>query len=134
MNLVLDSSAVIAYLRREDGGIKVNEFITDENNTCFVHAANICEVYYDTVRTVGSEMAGATIDALQDAGVIIREDMDLPFWQAAGSYKADLRIISLADCFCLALANRLDCSLVTSDHHEFDAVVDRGLCRIEFIR
>lgn len=42
--------------------------------------------------------------------------------------------ISLADCFAPALAIRTGGTLVTSDHHEFDAIVPLGLCPTLFIR
>ena len=40
----------------------------------------------------------------------------------------------LADCFCMALARRVDADLVTGEHHEFDPLVPLGLCRFHFIR
>jgi predicted nucleic acid-binding protein len=42
--------------------------------------------------------------------------------------------ISLADCFALALAERVGGTLVTSDHHEFDPIVPLAICPILFIR
>lgn len=42
--------------------------------------------------------------------------------------------ISIADCFCIALTQRLNGEVVTCDHHEFDAIVPLNLCPIQFIR
>lgn len=55
-------------------------------------------------------------------------------WRTAGRLKARLRRISLADCFALALTLREGGTLVTSDHHELDAVQAAGICPIRFIR
>ena len=35
--------------------------------------------------------------------------------------------ISFADAFALALAERLNIPLITTDHHEFDAVEQKGI-------
>lgn len=51
-----------------------------------------------------------------------------------GQYKADIRRISLADCFALALTKTMRGRLLTSDHHEFDKIVPLGICPITFIR
>jgi hypothetical protein len=60
--------------------------------------------------------------------------MGQSLWQEAGRLKAVHRRVSLADCFAIALASRLDAQVVTSDHHEFDALVASGVCRVLFIR
>jgi predicted nucleic acid-binding protein len=65
--------------------------------------------------------------------VVERNDIDSLFWRSVGQLKASGRI-SLADCFCIALAQRVAGEVVTSDHHEFDPLVPRGLCPIRFIR
>lgn len=63
----------------------------------------------------------------------VREDMDRLFWQEIGRYKATNRA-SFADCAAIALTNRVGGELVTSDHHELDAIAAGGICRIRFIR
>lgn len=60
--------------------------------------------------------------------------MEDALWKQAATYKAILRRISLADCFALALANQTGGVLITSDHAEFDPVVEQKLCNIQFIR
>lgn len=133
MNLVLDSSALIAYLRAEQGGTLVDKLIADRNNVALAHAVNLCEVYYDVTRLSGEPRAQAAIKALHDAGIVGRDDLDVSFWQDIGRYKANLRRISLADCFCLALATRAGAKIVTADC-EFEQVVNQDLCEVEFIR
>lgn len=132
MTLVMDSSALIALLRKEEGEPVVRAMLRDE--ICVAHAINLCEVYYDTLRLAGDLAAAELLSDLASRGLIIRDDIDTAFWQEAGRYKADLRRVSLADCFCLTLANRLQAQVVTADHHEFDAVDRKGLCGVRFIR
>lgn len=133
MIIVLDASAMIAFLRDERGGSVVETFLTDGMDTCVAHAINLCEVYYDFFRSADEATAKAAIADLEDLGVIVREDMDREFWQEVGRYKATNKA-SLADCTAIALANRVGGELVTSDHHEFDAIAANGVCQIRFIR
>jgi predicted nucleic acid-binding protein len=60
--------------------------------------------------------------------------MDPHLWKTAGGFKADLVRVSLADCFAMALTQRLNAELMTSDHREFDPVAAQGLCPLRFIR
>jgi hypothetical protein len=34
----------------------------------------------------------------------------------------------------VALANKLGATVLTADHHEFDALAERGVCAVGFIR
>lgn len=133
MIFVLDACALIALLRREPCGILVDSLLSDEGNTCMVHAINMCEVYYDLLRYTDEERAGNTINRLIMAGVVVSEDLDTDFWQAAGKIKAEYRRIPLADCYCATLANRLGVELITADQ-EFTPLKTAGVCNIRFIR
>lgn len=133
MKYVLDACAMLAYLKGEDGATNVDGLLTSPSVTCFAHAVNLCEVYYDFRRRSDEATAGAAIADLLADGVVERKDLSRRFWQVVGKHKARGRI-SLADCFCIALAQELSAELVTSDHHEFDPLVPLGLCPIKFIR
>jgi predicted nucleic acid-binding protein len=108
-------------------------FLLSDKNTCIIHALNLCEVYYDLVRSAGEDRAKDVINRLVMAGVFVRDDLDTDFWQDAGNIKTRYARVSLADCLCIALANRLGADVLTADHHEFDALVQAGLCRARFI-
>lgn len=123
---------MIAYLRGEDGSGVVEAALYDPE-PCLAHAINICEVYYDFLRDSGQAQADKAITDLLTAGLIERQDIDQEFWKKLGYIKAFNRI-SLADCFALALASRCETALLSSDHHEFDPLVDQGICQISFIR
>lgn len=131
---VMDGSALIAYVRRETGWDVVANLLIDLDNTCYAHGLNLCEVYYDHYRVAGEATAWAEISDLEAVGLIFRTDMDPAFWQQAGRHKALYRRVSIADCFCIALAQRLGGEVVTTDHREFDPLVPLGICPIRFIR
>ena len=133
MRLVFDACALIAALKHEPNHEIVLELLAGKDNDCFVHGANLCEVFYDVAATQGETRAEVVVDYLLDMGLEPCDDMDREFWQEAGRYKARYHRVSLADCFCLALSVRLNGELVTCDH-EFDAVAASGVCKMRFIR
>ena len=108
MNFIIDASSLIAFLRNEPGAEVVRQVLTDKNNACHVHVVNLCEVFYDFRRQHGENVAQQAIEAVLSLGLVTCDDIDFDFWQQVGRYKSDLRRISLADCFCMALAKRLD--------------------------
>jgi PIN domain nuclease of toxin-antitoxin system len=134
MNFVLDACAMIAFLRREDGADTVLSILRDSANTCVAHAVNVCEVYYDFVRAADIQTADAALHDIRAAGVRIRSDMNTAFWTGVARLKGTIRKVSLADCFAIELWRTVGGEIVTSDHHEFDALVANGVCRVRFIR
>jgi len=134
MICVLDACAMIALLRGEPGEDVVWTHLCDPASACYAHALNLCEVYYDFYRVGGEAVARSAINDLKYLGVSERNDLDEAFWQEVGRVKAIYRKVSLADCCALALAARLGGSLLTSDHHEFDALAALGNWPIVFIR
>ena len=62
------------------------------------------------------------------------EEVPSTLWKTAGKLKTVWKKVSLADCFALALAIEKSGSLVTSDHHEFEPLVQAKACPIRFIR
>lgn len=134
MIYILDSSAMIALANNEPGADVVDSLLADPQNDCYTHAINLCEVFYDTIRRSDEAQALRLIADLPGLGVIERRDLDELFWQQAGRLKAIYRRVSLADCCALALTLRLNGELVTSDHHELDALAAAGVCPIKFFR
>jgi len=134
MIYVMDSTAMIALLRREPGHGLVRAILEDLNNTCYAHAINLCEVFYDFTRASGDARAEQAIADLFSINVSERDDLDPAFWREVGKLKAVHRRVSLADCCALALTLRLRGELVTSDHHELDILAAAGICPIKFFR
>ncbi len=134
MVYVLDACAMIAYLRGEPGAARVAEILDDQEDWCVAHVVNLCEVFYDFHRSCGEVVALAALNDLATAGVNERDQMSTALWQDAGALKANHRRVSLADCFAIALARKLEATILTADHHEFDPLALQGVCAIEFIR
>jgi len=132
--LIFDACALIALGKREEGAELIASLLEDTENSCYVHSINLCEVYYQVYRDKSKQEAIDVIDGLLELGVILRDDLDIEFWQEAGELKAVHKRVSLADCCAIALANRLDAELVTSDHHELDELAEKGVCNIVFFR
>jgi PIN domain nuclease of toxin-antitoxin system len=133
VSYVFDACALLAYLNDEDGATLVDGMLTS-GAPCYAHAVNLCEVYYDLRRRgMSGEGAWRGVGALRRAGVQPREDLDETFWRTVGELKTRGRV-SLADCICTALANRLDAQVVTSDRREFTPLAEEGVCRVAFIR
>ncbi|MEQ8186349.1 MAG: type II toxin-antitoxin system VapC family toxin [Candidatus Eremiobacterota bacterium] len=132
-NIIFDACAIIAFVNGEDGADFVENLLVDENNMGFVHAVNLCEVFYEYLRVSGESQAQSVIDDITGTGITVCEDMDTLFWQDIARYKAKGRI-SLADCFCIALAGRLKGEIITSDYHEFKKIANSGRVTVRFIR
>lgn len=132
MNYVLDSSAIIAYLWAEPGG-KIVLNLLKSGGDCFAHVLNLCEVYYHLRRLTSRVDSDTTIENLIQDGLRVRSDIDDAFWRQVGEHKIRGRI-SIADCFCIALAQRLGATVVTSDRHEFEPIEQAGIVPVLFIR
>jgi PIN domain nuclease of toxin-antitoxin system len=133
MNFVMDASSLIAFLKHEQGDEVVREILRNNPYDCHIHVINLCEIFYGFRRQDGESMAQKAMGILLDL-VTLHSDIDVDFWQEVGRYKADLRRVSLADCFCIALAKRLGGSVVTTDHHEFDVIAKQDIIPVIFIR
>jgi predicted nucleic acid-binding protein len=125
---------MIAFLRDEPGAEVLEEILNDPQSVCYAHAVNLCEVYYDFLRSEGESAAEAAIADLLAVGITPREDMDSDFWREVGRIKVNPGKLSLADSFLLALAQRMGAEIVTTDHHEFDRLLPLGLWTFQFIR
>ena len=132
MAYILDACALIAFLRDEDGADIVESTLIDQD--CVAHAINLYEVYYDCLRREDKNLADELLDEFWEVGLVRREDIDEEFWKSVGRIKADIGKVSLADSFAIALAQRMDGTVLTSDHHEFDRIADESVCNVKFIR
>lgn len=134
MIYVLDACAMIAFLADEPGADVVERSLLDTSSQCVAHSINLCEVFYHAWRKGGEAEATKAVDDLRAVGVTERDDSDRAFWLEVGRIKAVQVRVSLADCCAIALTNRVGGTLLTSDHHELDAVAAAGVCDITFIR
>lgn len=131
---VLDACAFIALLEDEPGAGVVEELLQESTNRCLIHAVSACEVYYDLYRRGNIQDAESVEAIFAEYDLQLLDTLPSDLWRIAGKLKAEWRRVSLADCFALALAIREKGTLVTSDHHELDAIAGAEVCPIRFIR
>ncbi len=117
---IFDACGLITFLRNELGAEKVIQLFSDDNNTFFMHAINLGEVYYDTSR-INRQKADELFSTIEKLGIQIIWIIDKSLITNAGRYKINYKM-SYADTFVLASAKELGSKIITTDHHEFDIV------------
>ena len=133
---VLDACALIALLREEKGADIVSSiFNAAAKKTALItiHTINLFEVYYDVCRTSSEERAERILAELKKRPIEIISEINEELFKEAGRFKLKYKM-SLADAFALAQASILNAELLTSDHHEFDAVEKSEPIRFLWIR
>lgn len=133
MNYILDAGPMIVFLDDDHRAEVVERVLTEPESTCYAHIFHLAEVYYIYFRRGGKAMAEEAIQSLLDIGIVVRDDHDTDFWKGAATYKGT-HAMALPDAFCLTLACRLEGTVVTTDHTEFDPLVPLNYCPILFIR
>ncbi len=125
-SVVLDASAIIAFLRQEPGAAIVGEYLTDG----MASAVNIAEV---GTRLSDLDMGDAQIRrSISVLGLEIKPfDLEAAYAVAMMRAKTRNKGLSLGDRACLALANQLGVPALTADRvwAELDIDVDIQLIR-----
>ena len=132
--IVFDSGALVALFKAEIGAPVVTQLLIDHKDECVIHAVNLLEIHYNFRRESDEAYADSIVELVSDdMGVETRNDLDIDFLRDTSFLKNNHKM-SLADTFAVALARRLSCELISTDHHELDAVLAAGVCQIHFIR
>lgn len=76
MIYVLDAGPMLAFLNAEPGVDVVEELLTEPGSVCYVHAYNLCEVYYLYYRRGGPALGESAVRDLQSLGILLRDDLD----------------------------------------------------------
>lgn len=117
---VLDSCALVAFFQSEVGGEKLREIFKNRSNNVLMHAINLGEVYYDTLRR-SQQNADELLEYVFKLPINLIWDIDEQLIKTAGHFKVNYKM-SYADSFVLATAHIHKGSVVSTDHHEFDTV------------
>ena len=132
-HFVLDSYALLAFFRNEDGAEKVeqilNEAVTDKHQL-YMTCINAGEVYYMSSRKDGLAKAEITWKAMRQFPILI-VDADLEFTLAAAKLKAKYSI-SYADAFAAALTIKRKATLITGDD-EFEALKNEAGFKVKYL-
>jgi len=129
---VLDACALVAALYGEKGATVVRSVFDEADRgmaKVVMHKANLLEVYYDLLRSLGKDKADQIMNEIKKRPIEINAEISDEIFIEAGCLKASYKI-SFADSFALAQAKVSGGALLTSDHHEFDAI--EGLEDINF--
>ncbi len=131
--IALDSGALLAVVKSEGGASAMRKLLREHSGQTFIHAANLLKIYSGIERDHGREKAERVWLLLDKKLIRVSNDLDREFLRDAAFVKNTHRM-SFADSFAIALARRLNCPLISTDHHELDAVAASGVCKVEFIR
>ncbi len=133
---VMDACALIAFFNGEKGStviLKLFKKAQKEEAKLFLHAINLCEIYYDCYRSSSKEKALELLNKIEKLPVEIIYEVDRELIEEAGRFKATERL-SLADAFAVALSVIKKGRLVRSDHGEFDVIEKKGLAEFYWLR
>jgi len=114
---ILDSFAIIAFLKDEEGSNKVEELLRSaENGTIklFMHAINLGEIFYTVFKQSGEIQALNVYSKIRQYPVEFLFDLSESFLLSAVSIKGTYPI-SYADTFAVATAIERSGILVTGD-------------------
>jgi len=132
-NFVLDSYALLAFFRNEEGGEKIEQLLNEaaaDKNELYLSCINAGEVFYMSVRKDGNAKADLVWKALLQFPVHII-DIDLESSLAAAKIKAKYSI-SYADAFAVALTIKKKATLITGDD-EFDLLTGETNFKVKYI-
>ncbi|MBO3839610.1 MAG: PIN domain-containing protein [Thermoproteota archaeon] len=105
-SLALDTSSLLELLFSTPHGIKLKEALKSEEAHGNVSTISIAELKYVLCRKLGVEEATIRVRSLLESGYVVMHD-DSELVEYAAEYKCRRRL-SLADCFTLALARKIN--------------------------
>ena len=128
--IVLDSYAVIAFLRDEPAAIRIGTILASEDEMK-LSALGVAEVLDNLIRLAKVDEDEAVLDlaelALDDSISVTAELAMRAGMLRARHYHRTNRAVSLADCVAAEAARALSAPLATSDPHLLDMCSDEGV-------
>jgi ribonuclease VapC len=128
---VLDSYAILAFVRQEPAGHDVARLLEDPSHHRWMSIINVGEVYYRTYREHSVRFANSTLRWLRRQSITFVE-ADLRRTLVAASIKGRYTL-SYADCFAAALAREVTGAVVTADR-EFVKLQNAGLVEVRWLQ
>ena len=117
MVVVLDATALMTYLKKEQGYEIVKEQfikVSDSDNRLLMSTVNWGEIYYLLIKQKGIEQADEIQKAIETLPIEFIEP-DLRITKQAAKYKA-MKKLPYVDSFAAALAKVNDAELITKDN------------------
>jgi len=131
---VLDSYALIGYLEDEPFADWLQQLLfSARNDRCrlYVHAIQLGEVYYITLREQGKTIADLAYARIKAFPIVVIDAIGEKLLLSAASLKAVFSI-SYADAYAAALAGMYNAVLLTGDP-EFKSLEEKGLLSIKWL-
>ena len=132
---VLDSYALIGYLEDESFAEFIqNLLLSAKKNQCklFLHAIQLGEVYYITLREQGKQIADLAYARIRDFPVSLIDTINEDLLLSAASIKASFPL-SYADAFAAATAHIYNAVLLTGDP-EFKTLETDGIIEVKWLK
>ncbi len=132
-HFVLDSYAMLAYFRDEEGRDKIEQILNEAaagKHTLYMSCINAGEVYYMAYRKDGAVKADLVWKVLQQFPIHMVE-ADLSFTYKAAAIKAKYKL-SYADAFAAVLTINKKATLITGDK-EFDNLVREVNFKVQYL-
>ena len=124
MKYALDACALLALLKNENGAEIVENLLVEaaeSGHSVCMNKYTLLEVYYGFFREDGEAFAEKQLKAIHESPIAIVEILSDEVFRIAGRLKAKYKI-SLADAVVLGQGLADGATVVSSDHHELDAV------------
>lgn len=134
--VVLDSSALLAFLYGEAGRGKVEQLLmqaADERVDVRLHRLHLGEVYYTFHRKAGESSAEAMVEDVQHLPIRLEDRISPVLMREAARLKTSYRI-SYADAYAVGLARVRRATLVSCDRRELGPLEAAGVASIRWIR
>ena len=133
---IVDACALIALLNEEPGADVVEGVFKEalsDGVSLVMNKLNFLEVYYGLFREYDKATADDLFDTVKELPIRIQSELTDDVTREAGRLKASYKI-SIADSVALAEASVAGCTLLTSDHHEFDVIEKSEDIKFHWIR
>lgn len=133
---VLDACALLAFINNEQGADRVEDILRKAFSgtvEIYMNKVNVYEVYYGIYRVEGQAKADETYRLIQKQPISIVDTFSDDVFAEAARLKSKYKM-SLADSIALGEAAVRDAVVMSSDHHEFDAVEQQEGIKFDWIR
>lgn len=111
--VVLDTSALLAYFKNENGAKIVDEYLRLPGHSRYIHDINACETAYHLIRGGLPEFDTWVMIGCLD--IIQSNFSSQTFKQRVASLKAAHRSFALGDCIALAFGEEMRADILTAD-------------------
>ncbi len=129
---MVDASAIIAYLKGEPGQDVLAALLRDDRNVLWMHVLNVCEVYYNYLRSDGAAKADEALEATTSV-VGFLALAEIQFMKRVSRWKVTHNL-GICDAIAAAAAEEYGCPLVTTDHDDFDPIENASALQIVWLR